>query len=355
MFHLRRFLCVGLGAFMLSGCSAGDAPDGAESAGSAPTPIAGAEVHHRDLSRTLVLSGGVRARAEIHLAARTSGTVDSVAVEEGDRVEAGAVLAILDTAESRAELARAQAEARAASIAYERTRDLRNRGVVAAAQYDTARAALDVARSEEALWRTRVDFGHIIAPTEAVVTARHIEPGEAVNTQDTVFELAAVGNLMIRFGVSELDAVHLEPGMEVPLSLDALPDLDLSGEIRRVFPLAERTTRQVTVEIELPEEAFRRGVRPGFLARGRLMVDMRPDLLVVPSASVGRRDDVPYVFAVTDDGQLEQRFIQTGLVRTGWTEVLQGLVAGEIILASNPLEMRDGQAVQVVTMRGAAQ
>jgi membrane fusion protein, multidrug efflux system len=315
------------------------------------TPVAAVELQPRDLSRQISLSGTVQPRHRIRLASRTVGNVEAVHGEEGDAVAQGSLLAELDMSEPRAELARARALRSEAELEYRRAEELRENRVISPAEYQRARAALEVADSEVRLWETRVNFGRIAAPMHAVITARHVEPGEAVQAHDTLFELAAMDALVIHLGVSELDVVHLQTGQPVPVRVDALPDLEIRGELRRIFPVADSVSRLITVEVALPASVTDAGVRPGYLARIRLNVDERPDALAVPSAALGEDGDTRYVYLIRDE-RLERREVEPGVTRGPWTEIVSGLETGDIVLATNPIDMRDGQRVRIVGWRG---
>lgn len=342
-------LVVSLTALGLTACGSGDTPVPASRPAGGPVPVAGIEIQPRDLYRQLSVSGTVEARVQVRVASRAAGLVERVNAEEGQYVEAGAVLATLDMAEAQAEMVRARAEENSARLEFGRATELRGRGVISAAQLDAARVALEVAESEHVLRRTRVDFGTIESPISGVVSARHVEPGESVQAQEVLFDLASLDDLVVRVGVSELDVVHLAPDQRVPVIVDALPGLELTGVVRRIFPVAESASRQTTVEIALPVEATALGVRPGFLARVRARIDLRPGVLVVPVAAVGADDDGHYVFAI-DNGSLSRRTIEIGVTRAEWVEVASGLDPGEQVLASNPIEMREGQSVRIVTL-----
>ncbi len=324
------------------------------------TPIAAVEVQPRDLSRQLVLSGMVQPRVAIRLASRTSGTVDRVTAEEGDWVEAGQLLVALDTREQRAELARAEAEAEEAELEYRRLAELRDSRLVSDTDYQRVRAALRVAESNRELWRARVDFGEVRSPVRAVVTARHVEPGEAVDAQDVLLELAALDELVIRLGVSELDVVYLEAGQSVDVTLDAFSGQSFAATIRRIFPAADGASRLVTVELALVGDAAERGVRPGYLGRVAMIIDRREAVLAVPAVAVGQEGSdnagegsgrEHYVYVVVD-GVLHHRRITPGVSRGQWVEVLEGLDKGDVVLATNPVDMREGQAVRIVGWRG---
>ena len=319
------------------------------------TPVAAMTLTERDLSRRVTVSAPVQPRVHIRLASRAGGRVNAVYKEEGDAVESGELLAELDMSEQRAELRRARAEEERARTHYERMEALRQRENVSLSEFQSARAELRVAESERELWQTRVSFGRIEAPRQAVVTQRLIEPGEAVQEQDVLFELSDLGQLVVQPGLSELDVVHLTPGQTLPVRLDALPGLELEGSVSRIFPSADPASRLVTIEVALPENAARRGVKPGFLARLAFEVNRQEDVLALPSSIVGSDDERGgrYVYVIKDD-VLEHRPVTTGVTQDGWTEITDGVERGETVLASNPIDMRDGQKVYIVQRRDDA-
>lgn len=340
-----RLLLPGLALVLLAACGTDETP----TASTRPaTPVAAFEVHTRDLSRPLRLAAPVEPRSLIRLAARTEGTVREVLQEEGAQVRRGQLLARLDVSEAEAELKRTEAELASARLDYDRAVELRRRGVATEIEFQTARVAMEVAESHRSLWASRVAYGRVEAPQDTTVVARHVEPGEAVQSQDTLFELADLEQLVLRLGVSELDVVHLAPEQSIPMRFDALPALQLEGSIRRIFPAAQGTSRLISVEVSLPAGAYRQGVRPGFLARIDTRIDRRPDTLVVPSAALGNDQDGQYVYLIEED-RLRRRAVESGIVRGRWTEIVVGLEPGELILASNPIDMSEDQAVRVVT------
>jgi len=353
-FHaVSRPAAAGILVALLAACdpSASSPANGADSGPQERgSPVLGLELRERDLTRTWSGSGPVEPRVRIRLASRTEGTVQLVHVDVGDSLEPGDLLAELDVSEERAELRRSQALAEEARLNHGRNAQLRERGVVSPADFQASLARLKVAESEKSLWQTRVEFGQVTAPRAAVVTARHIQPGEAVQRQDILFELSAMDSLIIRLGVSEMEVAHLRPGQSVELRLDALPELQLDAAIRHVAPAADPDSRLVIVEIALPEDAAEQGVRPGYLGRVRMVIDHRPHVLAVPVLALGRDDGKHYVYLIRDQ-RLQRREVRAGVTRGGWAEILQGLEAGDHVLASSPMDMRDGQAVRVVRWR----
>jgi RND family efflux transporter MFP subunit len=345
--------CLLLTACGESSSSAAPTPAARGDDGERVLPVRAYTTATRTLDRSVLVAGTVEPLRSIQLAARTDGVVAEVDVEAGDRVRAGQRLARIDVSEQQAELARAEASLREARSNLERLDALRERRFVDAATALSARSAMEVAQSEVDLWRTRVAFGRIEASIDGVVIARLIEPGAAVGRLAPAFELADLDRLVLRVGVSELDAAGIRPGATVEVSVDALDGAVIEAAVRRVFPAADASSRLVTVELDLPQ-AHARGVRPGFLARARFGIESRGDVLAVPAAAVGLGEQ-SFVMVIGEDGVLERREVGTGVVRGEWREVIAGLEAGERIVATSPLDLAAGDRVRVVeTVEGDA-
>ena len=328
---MLRIIVMAIAMLLAAGCGQDGASNdqGGFSERDRSMPVRAFIVSRQDLSRRVQVSSPVEPLRTIRLAARTEGIVGEVNVEAGDRVEQGQVLARLDVSEQRAELARAEAALREARANYERLERLRERDYVDEASFATARSELEVAESDVELWRTRVDFGRIVAPIDGHVIARMVEPGAAIGRLATAFELSDLDDLVVRVGVSELDLNELERGDRVPVTVDALEgEAPLDGRVRRIFPAAEEQSRLITVEISLPG-AYERGIRPGYLARADLLVDHRPEVLAVPAGAVGVGDR-SYVMVIDGNGELVRRVVDTGVIRGRWREITGGIQPGAL-------------------------
>lgn len=342
-------------ALLAGGCGNASSGDAQADRPQAPRtiPVQALDVTPRDLSRVVRVSAVVEPLRQIDLAAETDGVVLELAVEEGDRVAAGDIVARIDVREQRAELARAEARLEEQQASYQRLSRLRDGDYVDIASYEAARAALGIARAEVRLWQTRTEFGTLHAPIDSTIVTRHLEPGEAVNRFQPIYTLADLETLVVRLGVSELDVHGLDQSIPVQVTVDALSlGAPLEGRIRRIFPAAQADSRLVTVEVALPD-ASSHGVRPGYLARARLVVAAFEDALAVPINSMGEHaDGASYVMVINSDNELERRTVVPGLTRGAWQEIKSGLRPGERIVAYNPMELEEGAMVRIVGWAG---
>lgn len=308
--------------------------------------VAVEQVAPGDLARQVSVAAPIEPIRSVSVSAQAAGTVLEVLVEEGSRVTAGDPLATLDARETSAQLERARAVLANAEAAFQRTEQLRARELASAADLDAARASFGIARADVDLWRARLAFTRITAPVSGVVTAKRVERGSTVSENQVLFELADASVLVVRVRVSELDVVHLQPGLAVTLRLDAYPDARIEGRVRRIFPSADAGSRLVPVEVALGP--MPRGVvaRPGYLARAEFALERRAGVLTVPTAAVGAQEGGSYVYLVQGDS-LVRRDIETGMTAEGRVEVVRGLEPGERVVRSGHANLRPGMSVRV--------
>jgi len=298
-----------------------------------PTPV--------EIATTVV--GTLEPAAKVVVAGQEEGVVTAVHVREGDRVRAGQVVVQLDDRRVRSELAEAEALLLDAQARARRSLALEREGLLAASEADSTRASLAVAEARAEAARTKLSFTRITAPVDGVVTARRVEVGNLAAPRNGLLDIAAGAGLVLRVPVSELDVVHLNPGDAATVRVDALPELALQARITRVFPGAEGVSRQVTVELALPDAPAT--VRPGFLARARLVLQRRPDALLVPDAVVQRGSELPFFVWVLEGDLARVRRIEPGERADGQVVVRSGLAAGDEVVVEGMARLKDQAAV----------
>lgn len=328
----------------MGGCESGPDSEEAEPV----TAIAGYELAPMDLSRVVQASATVEAENVVTIASRMDGLITLLNAREGDSIEAGQKLLEFDIEQQQAELERAQAEMELAEAVFERTEQLYEREAISAAEYEEARANLKVAESEVKLLDTQVQFGTVRAQNELRVLDRYVEQGDAVSAADPLFHVADLNRLVVRVGIPERDVVHLETGQSAEVRIDAFPGEHFPGVIQRIYPAANEESRLFTVEISLRTEQKDLQIRPGYLARVAMDADQRKDVLAVPSESLlGSGDEEQTVYVISQNDRLEERHVETGIERRNWTQILEGLQSGEVVVGANPSNLREDIQVQV--------
>jgi membrane fusion protein, multidrug efflux system len=357
--HLNRTVGAVALALVLTGCGRGgdDDAQAAQSAqgggmGGRGAPggarVAVVEVQpvtRGSIARQVTVSGIVEPVRSIGVNSQLSGAVNVVVVQEGDLVRQGAVLARMDARELTAQLASAQAQFEVTKAAYERAEQLRERRVITLPEYERERTAYAAAMAQVDQLRTRIGFATVTSPVTGVVTEKRVESGDIVGNQARLFTVADVSSLVARVGVSELDVVELRQGDAVTITLDAFPGTALRGSIRRIFPVADPTTRLVPVEVVF-DGASARVARPGFLARVTFDLATSEDVLLLPVAAVLGAQGAQSVFII-DEGAAARRTVTTGLTSQGRIEIVSGLSEGDEVVVAGNNTLREGMTVRV--------
>lgn len=380
----------------------------------------GIEVTANTVSRVALLQSQVTASGEIvasryaEIGANVMGRLVSLSVREGDTVRAGQVLARIDPAQASAtadaadaalgaleadakaaatqvrsaQAAANEARARAteAAAALERARQLRDSGLLPAADFDKAvsaegaaaaqlastTAAVDRAQQAAAATDRRVAQGraervrardqlsktYVTAPIDGVVTRLDVEVGEMVviGVQNqpgsilmTVSDLSAI-NAEVK--VAEADVMRLSNGLPSTVTLEALPDQRFPGRVVEIGASAlpqigtQATAREFRVTVRL--DPTKTALRPGLTCDAEIVAAERRNVLTVPLPAVVERDGKTGVF-VLSNGIAKFTPVTTGIIG-GLSIEVDGIAEGTTIVAG-PIQvlrdLADGAAVRV--------
>ncbi len=323
----------------------------------APEPVAPA----------LVMPGVVEADARIELSFRVTGYVERFHVEEGDRVEAGQVLAELDLADlerelraARAALERAGAQAEEARSSYERQRRLHERASASEQAYDAARSADRMARAQLDETRMRVETaedrlakGTLRAPRAGYIERRLVEEHELATAQTPVLVLTDLDEVTVRAAVAESHLPRLAVGGAAQVRSAQRPDDPLPATIERIDVAADPATRTVPFELAV--------ANPGLALRPELMVEVEVPLgeperhLLVPLAAVLRGADTrPFCFLARSGLPDEpgdhavRRAVAIGAVHGERVVVERGLAPGDRVVVRGQHFLRPGARLRIV-------
>jgi HlyD family secretion protein len=312
-----------------------------------------------------------------------------VLVEEGVVVKQGQVLArlsrdVLETllaqnlatrtraeagvAQARSQIVQAEAGQVEAQQALERARALMKTGntteAVMEQRVSAARAAegrlaaardgLRIAEAEKAAAEAqrreiewRLSRTEIRAPAAGVVSRKNARVGATASAAgEALFRIIANGEIELEGEVTETQMPQLREGAAAQVTIDG--HRFITGKIRNIFPEVDRATRLGKVRIALPKD---KALRIGSFARGTVEVARRTGV-AVPTASVLYGAEGPTVLAVVND-RVETRRVRTGLSAEAFIEVLEGLKAGELVVARAGSFLRNGDLVRPMPVQEA--
>ena len=189
----------------------------------------------------------------------------------------------------------------------------------------SAQAALDEARE-------RLEMATIVVPFAGIVTSVNIEAGESVNANQVVIELEDRSVVEVSAILDEIDVAQVKPGQGVSVYLDALPDLDLTGEVSTISAVARAqsgvVTYPVTIKLTVPS-----GVQlmEGMSATATIVVEEANNVLLIPDQAIWGSFDNPMVNVMVNE-EITPRAVELGISDGYYTEVVDGLQEGDMVV-----------------------
>lgn len=310
------------------------------------------------LVRTLQFSARVATLSRVDVGSTLTGRVAQVLVREGAQVRADEVLIRLETDELNAALSQAVAAERqadatlqAAQATLKRGQQLVAQGFYSAAQLDEAQRAVDVAvaqrgsaRAAVAASRARLTQAVLVAPADARVLSRQVEPGQIVQPGKALLSLALTGPTQLVAQVDERFLDQLQTGQQAAVVADAFAGQRFAAKILSIAPVVDAQRGAIEVKFTLLQEP------PAFLREDMtLSVEVetgrREQALALPLAALRQAQSDTASVLVAVDGIAQERRLRLGLRTLAAVEVLEGLRAGDAVLTSTALKA--GQRVSV--------
>jgi len=308
-------------------------------------------------SETIHVSGCIAAWQEAVICSEVSGLrLAEIAVNVGDTVKSGQVLARFDDETTAAELGQqkaavAEAEANLAEAAADETRaqSLYKSGGMSEqnhSQYvtraQTARAQLESARARLRMQELRLKYTRVMAPGDGVISARTATLGSVANPGSELFRMVLQNRLEWRPELTATELVRVRPGQAATLQL---PDgSKAAGKVRQLAPVLDSNTRTAVIYVDLDHGES--AARAGMYASGRIVLGQR-DGLAIPGSSVVVRDGYEYVFVVGADNRAQQTKVVTGRREGALVEVSSGLNSGKRVVVRGAAFLNDGDLVAV--------
>jgi membrane fusion protein, multidrug efflux system len=302
----------------------------------------------------LVLSGEVEARRSVAVGFRVGGLVADVAVEDGQAVEEGELLAVLDFEDYRLQLELAQAAAARVTDQFERAREIHGQGRLTPADYTIAETSAREARAHEQIARRALENTRLLAPFAGIVAHRGVQPGEQTGAGVPVFTIVDLDPVLVRVGVPEREIGRVRPGLTARVVIPALRGWTAEGVIDRVGVMPDPVSRTYPIRISMPNPA---GVlRPGMIADVRIDEDARVTALTLPGDAIVRDASgvtVAFVYFPAE-GRVFSRRVEVGSVQGREVEILGGVGPEELVVVGGQHRVRDGVRVEAIILQAGA-
>jgi len=366
----------------------------------------------KPLNSPLTVKGDTAPQQVVSLRSQAEGRLQELTVDIGDRVDKGQVLAQLNDnllqtniAEAEAELAsrlaevkqarnqvknaqiqleQAQAEAEQAQADARRLKNLAEQGAIAKQEAEVAQTEATVAQKQVRAAREqiqieqdavataqeqvrvqrsiidqaqeRLSYSTLKSPIAGVVLERVTDPGNLIQPGDEVLTIGDFQTVKVRVLVSELALGKIRQGQSVQVKLDAFPNESDQGTVTRISPAANQETRQVPVEVTLPNPERRIG--SGLLAR----VSFPPqgsEQVVIPETALQEETENNTAMVFTLNRTMEPPIVEAQTVQLGnrannEVEILSGLAPETAYIVRSSRPLKPGEAVRLSALSGTA-
>jgi len=363
----------------------------APSTGALPPAIIAVRANEAPITDRILSNGTITAVEEVLVAPQVEGlAIESLKADVGDRVEAGSVLATLsrdqlilqrsqfDANRAKAVAAIAQLEAQLVEVrsnaqeavkSSNRAKQLAAQGTYSSVQAEQAEAEANAAlarvRSAEASIKVaqadialidaqmkdvelRLERTEVKAPVSGIISARGARVGSIASASaGPLFTIIRDGELEMRADIAEADMHRIAKGQTAIINLIGARN-QTNGTVRLIEPTLNTTTRLGMARIEIEDSA---GLRAGMFADAEIIVATR-DAITVPVTSVNVGPDGADVLKI-EDGIAKRTAVTTGIREGGRVEIVDGLIAGDLIVAKAGAFVRDGDRITPVEETGS--
>lgn len=306
----------------------------------------------------LHFSGSLDPEWQAQVAAKVDGRLEKVYVHEGDRVEKGQVLAILEQMDTDANLLSAkgsfldaQTSLRKAETDLARYEKLYATGAVSQQVVDdyrfardNAAAKLEAARGSLQGMESKAAGTVVTAPADGIVAKRFYQEGYYAKAGTPLFAIADISMLKTTIHIPEGQVTGVRVGNEADIALPAYPGKKLVGKITRIAPVADLPAHTFAAEVSVDNSE---GLLAGVYANVSLIGEPREQVLTIPMHAIVMRDDQQTVFVADAQGVVQRRVLALGYSDDKEAEVLSGLDEKDTIVVEGHNKLREGSRINL--------
>jgi len=329
---------------LILGCK--DSSSEAPKQSAPPVPVQITQPKRGPITRFVTLPGEIKPYQQATLYAKVAGYLKTIAVDKGDQVTEGKLLAEIEVPELIAERSRYKAEVEVAAIDYKRLSESQQKvpDLVVPQTVDDARGKLDVAKANLERTETLLNYARITAPFSGIITKRMVDPGAFIPAATSgstaqnaaIVTLTDLNRVRLQVAVPELESSLVANDQPVRLSVDGLPGRNFDGKITRFSYSLDDQSKTMLAEIELPNPKLE--LRPGMYAIVKIGIERKDDTLLVPADSLLLEKSGASLFTIADN-KAKKTPVKTGFNDGTNAEIVSGIKPDQpVVLAGETVE-----------------
>jgi RND family efflux transporter, MFP subunit len=296
---------------------------------------------YQTLNDIFITKGILLPDEEVELSFETSGKIVNIYFKEGTAVRKGELLAKVNDKPLQAELKKLEAQLPLAQERVFRQKSLLDKDAVSQEAYESVTTELEKLKADIELAKARIAQTELRAPFDGVVGLRMVSEGTYASPTTVISKLTKISPLKLEFSVNEKQANEIKPGVPIAFSVEN----DLTTYHAVVYAVESNLDRQ-TLSLKARALYSNPGgkLKPGHSASIQINLQEIKNTIVIPGISViaemGR--DIAYVYK---DGKAYQVEVKKGMRTAASVQITSGLKAGDTLLISGVMQLRDGMPV----------
>jgi membrane fusion protein (multidrug efflux system) len=309
-----------------------------------PMTVTGIVVHPKTFDNNLSLSGSIEANEQIEIRSEVSGIVEGIYFQEGSNVTKGQLLFKVNDIELRAQLTQANTKEGLAAENERRAKLLLQKEAISQEEYDIARADYKSTQAQSQLIKAQISKTSVRAPFAGKVGLRSISPGIYITPSVLVAKLVNISKLKITFSIPEKYASQVKTNTTLTFTVEG-SDEKFTAKVYAIEPEVAVTTR--TLQVRAITENSKGKLLPGTFANVELPLSILKDAIVVPTEAIIPVQNGKKVY-IAKNGLAKEVMVETATRTDASILILSGLKAGDTLLTSGVMSLKDEAPVKVI-------
>ena len=295
----------------------------------------------RTAANQVELVGTLQAVDQAEISAKITGSIITLPVELGSKVNKGDLLVELSAGEISAQVQQSKAQLEQAKRNLNREENLLKKNAATREAVKSMQDSVAIAEAAHRETLTMLEYAKITAPFSGIVTKKLANVGDLAVPGKPLLHIEKESNLQVITDIPEAMILKISKGDSMPVYIPSA-DVWVDGTVAEVSPIADPSSRTAPIKLNIPPDPR---LRSGQFARVTLNLDSIKTIMIPESALI-RKGQLELIF-VADDSTARLRLVRSGKALDEEIEILSGLQEGEsVILAGNSL-LTDGQPITI--------
>ena len=308
-------------------------------------PVETATVIQGDVSSFYSTTATLEAPEEAKVVTRVAGLIQSISVEEGDRVTKGQLLAVIDSKRQKFDLDRSQAEVEIIEQELNRLKKISNKEFFSADSMAKLEYNLQAAIAKRDLAALYVQESMIRSPIDGVIATRFVKSGNMAKEFDELFYIVNQDELYGIVHLPEQQLQHLRLGQDAQIFANKHTKDTTHATVLRISPIVDAQSGTFKVTLSVPNQ--KATLKAGMFTRVELRYDTHNDVITVPYNALVNQDN-EFALYVIDGSNANRRTVTLGYREADTVEVVAGIEPGEQIVIRGHQNLKDQSLVEVI-------